>query len=172
MLDHIKITFINSWNLQCVFPDDGTIQKLRLGYEIQNNPTPLFENCPKNHFNNQLIDYQSITNVLFKLRNSINQYFFDEYGYEILTEDNSYLYKYQLYRLQESIFSNEMLFNSYELEMSFRLDGQKTIGYFKRQNSLMFENFSFIESFNNKKSSNVKNDDNKCYDFLLKIKLK
>lgn len=169
MLDQIKITFLNGWNLKCTFHVDGGIQNLDLGYEINDYSSTLSESILKNSFHRSIIDYPSVLKTLTKLRGSINNVFFNEHGYEVLTDDDSIQFTYLLYCLQVDIFG--MSLNKYYLEMSFRQDGQKTIGYIKSKNSSIFEYFSFVDSYNNQIPGNVKNDDDLCFDFLLKIKL-
>lgn len=169
MLDEIKITFLNGWNLKCTFPVRGGIQNLNLGYEINEDSSILSESLLKNPFNRSIIDYPSVLRTLTHLRGSINEFFFNDHFYEQLIPDDSIQFTYMLYGLQADIFG--MSLNKYHLEMSFRLDGQNTIGYLKSKNYFMFKNFRFDDSYNNWGLENVENDDDLCFDFLLKIEL-
>lgn len=169
MLDEIKITFLNGWNLKCTFPVDGGIKNLDLGYEINDDSSTLSESILKDSFYKPIIDYPSVLRTLTNLRGSINNFFFNDHSYERLIHNDSIQFTYMLYSLQADIFG--MSLNKYHLEMSFRLDGQKTIGYLKSKNYFMFKHFRVEDSYNNQILENVKNDDDLCFDFLLKIEL-
>lgn len=166
MLEHMKITFSNDWYLNCAFTDRGNIRKLKLGYEIHNKSKIILEN----DFKKQKIDYPSIMDGITFFKNLIA-------GHLLYTNENNdhlegLLYDVLYNDIIRDVFSFENRYNPFLIEMRFRLEGDKTIGYLKNKTSTLFEGICYVESFNNNVSGNVKNHDDKCYDFLLKIKLK
>lgn len=166
MLEHMKITFSNDWYLNCAFTYQGNIRKLKLGYEIHNKSKIILEN----NFQKQKIDYVSIMDGITFFKKLIE-------GQLLYTDkDNEYLkgllYDVLYNDILMDIFSSEKINNSFLIEMRFSLHGNNTIGYLKNKISSLYEGICYVESFNNRIPGNVKNDDDKCYDFLLKIKLK
>ena len=169
MLDEIKISFLNGWNLKCTFLEGESTQKVYLGVEIYDRPSTFSEDVITNSFYRSSIDYQSVFKTITKLKDTINSFFLNEHVLYVLTDDSSVQFKYLLYSLQQDIFG--IALNKYELEMSFRLNRQEPIGCVNDRNTYILGDFNYSVLYNKQAVSNLKHDDDLCFDFTLKIKL-
>jgi hypothetical protein len=169
MLDEIKISFLNGWNLKCTFLEGESTQKVYLGVEIYDRPSTFSEDVITNSFYRSSIDYQSVFKTITKLKDTINSFFLNEHVLYVLTDDSSVQFKYLLYSLQQDIFG--IALNKYELEMRFRQNGQEPIGCVNDRNTYILGDFNYSVLYNKHTVSNLKHDDDLCFDFTLKIKL-
>jgi hypothetical protein len=169
MLDEIKISFLNGWNLKCTFLEGESTHKVYLGVEIYDRPSTFSEDVFTNSFHRSSIDYQSVFKTITKLKDTIKNFFLNEHVLYVLTDDSSVQFKYLLYSLQQDIFGRAL--NKYELEMSFRLNGQEPIGCVNDTNTYILGDFNYSVLYNKHTVSNLKQDNDLCFDFTLKIKL-
>jgi hypothetical protein len=170
MLDEIKISFLNGWNLKCTFLEGESTHKVYLGVEIYDRPSTFSEDVFTNSFHRSSIDYQSVFTTVIKLKDTIINFFLNEDVLYVITDDSSVQFKYLLYSLQQDIFGIA-LNNKYELEMSFRLNGQEPIGCVNDRNIYILGDFNYSVLYNKHTVSNLKQDNDLCFDFTLKIKL-
>lgn len=168
MLDEIKISFLNGWNLKCIFLEGETTQKIYLEVEIYDRPSTFSDDVCTNSFHRSRIDYNLVFKIVTKLKETINSFFLNEHVLNVLTDDSSVQFKYLLYSLQQEIFG--IALNKYELEMRFRLNGQEPIGCINDRNIYILGDCNYSVLYNKQTVSNFKHDD-LCLDFTLKIKL-